>query len=79
MAGGLLEAAKKNVRTVLYVTALTGIRHNPAIKAFYNSLIERGKPKKVAITACMRKILVTLNAMARTNTVWSLKESVLTD
>jgi len=44
---------------------LTAIRHNMAIKSFYNRLVEAGKPKKVAITACMRKLLTILNAMMK--------------
>ena len=49
---------------------LTAIRHNPALQAFYQRLIERGRPAKVAITACMRKLLVVLNAILRDQTPW---------
>lgn len=59
------------VRTVLYMAALSAKRYNPAIKEFYDRLIANGKPAKVALTACMRKILVTLNAMLRDNTAWN--------
>lgn len=59
------------VRTVLYMAALSAKRYNPAIKKFYDRLTENGKPAKVALTACMRKILVTLNAMLRDNTAWN--------
>jgi len=69
-----IRGGRRNIRSILYMSALTAIRYNPVIKRFYQTLISRGKPKKVAITACMRKILVTLNAMARTQTTWSLKE-----
>jgi transposase len=58
------------VRRVLYMSVLSGIRFNPVLKAFYDRLIERGKPKKVAITACMRKLLTILNAMERKQEVW---------
>jgi len=53
------------VRSVLYMATLTGIRYNPVIRKHYQQLLSRGKEKKVAITACMRKLLVILNAMMR--------------
>lgn len=53
------------VRSVLYMSALSAIRYNPVIKAQYEQLVKRGKEKKVAITACMRKMLTILNAMMR--------------
>lgn len=53
------------VRRVLYMAALSGIKFNPVLKEFYDRLIGRGKPKKVAITACMRKLLTILNALER--------------
>lgn len=58
------------LRATLYMAALAAIRHNPAIKAFNARLRAAGKPAKVAITACMRKLLVTLNAMVRDNKPW---------
>ncbi len=58
------------VRTVLYMGALVATRHNPAIRAFYLRLVAAGKPKKVALIACMRKLLTILNVMLRTNTPW---------
>jgi transposase len=45
-------------------------RYNPAIRAFYQRLRATGKPPKVALTACMRKLLIILNAMVRSNTNW---------
>lgn len=62
---------RASVRTALYMAALVGIRHNPVIKAFYDRLCAAGKPKKVALTACMRKLLTILNAMVRNHTPWS--------
>ena len=47
--------------------------HNPVIKAFYERLIQQGKPRKVAITACMRKLLTILNAIVRTGKPWNPK------
>jgi transposase len=61
---------RENVRSVLYMAAMTAIRFNPVIKAFYNRLRDAGKPHKVAITACMRKMLVILNAMIKNGTYW---------
>jgi len=62
---------RARVRAALYMAALTAIRHNPVIRVFYQRLREAGKPFKVAIVACMRKILVTLNAMLKNNTCWN--------
>jgi len=50
--------------------AVVAMRHNPIIKAFYDRLVERGKSKKLALTACVRKMLVILNAMVRANQPW---------
>lgn len=58
------------VRSVLYMAALSAIRHNPVLGAFYKRLIEAGKKFKVAITACMRKLLIILNSMVHHRTVW---------
>jgi transposase len=58
------------IRAVLYMNATSAARHNPVFAAFYARLIAAGKPYKVAITACMHKLLTILNAIARTNTPW---------
>lgn len=58
------------VRTALYMATITAIRCNPAIRDFHARLRAAGKKPKVAITACMRKLLTILNAMLRTNTPW---------
>jgi transposase len=58
------------VRSVLYMAALSAKKHNPFIRTFYARLLQHGKEKKVALTACMRKLLVILNAMLRTNQPW---------
>jgi transposase len=52
------------------MAALSATKHNPFIRTFYERLIKHGKEKKVALTACMRKLLVILNAMLRTNLPW---------
>ena len=58
------------VRAALYMGALVATRRHVVIRAFYRRLIATGKPKKVAFTACMRKLLTILNAMMRTTTTW---------
>ncbi len=58
------------VRSVLYMAALSATRSNPVIQKFYEHLIAQGKEKKVALTACMRKLLVILNAMLRSMKSW---------
>jgi len=59
-----------SIRAVLYMATLAATRFNPAIRAFYLRLCAAGKEKKVALTACMRKLLTILNAMAKTRTPW---------
>ena len=68
---------RANVRAALYMGALVATRHNPVIRAFYKRLRENGKKPKVALTACMRKLLVILNTMVREGTHWNpiLQES----
>lgn len=66
------------VRAALYMAALSATRHNPIIKAFYRRLLAAGKPKKVALTACMRKLLITLNAMLKHRSSWSLSTPQIT-
>ena len=63
---------RSSVRSVLYMAALSATRCNPRIKKFYESLLANGKEKKVALTACMRKLLVILNAMARDQKNWQV-------
>lgn len=61
---------RPHVRRVLFMAALAASRQNPAIKAFYQRLLAAGKPKKVALVACTRKLLTILNAMVRTVKPW---------
>jgi transposase len=58
------------VRAILYMAALTGVRHNPVLRTFYEQLLARGKPKKLALTACMHKLLIILHAVLRDRTPW---------
>ena len=67
---------RASVRAVLYMATLSAIRFNPVIKSFYETLRSRGKEFKVAMTACMRKLLVILNAMVRDNKPWQDKTAV---
>lgn len=64
---------RRAVRSVLYMAALTARRHNPVIRAFADRLEAQGKRPKVIIVACMRKLLVILNTMVKTNTHWNPK------
>jgi len=61
---------RARVREALYMGALIASRFNPVIKEFYERLLEAGKPKKVALVACMRKLLIILNAVMRDRTPW---------
>jgi transposase len=65
IAGGRCE-----VRNKLYMCAMVAARSNPVLKQFYERLVARGKPKKLALAAVMRKLIVTLNAMFKTNSLW---------
>lgn len=64
------------VRAALYMGALVATRHNPLIRAFYQRLLAAGKPKKVALVACMRKLLTILNAMLKHKTPWRTPAAV---
>jgi transposase len=63
---------REQVRYALYMAALSATRFNPVIRAFYQRLRQAGKPFKVAITACMHKLLIILNAIMKHQTPWSL-------
>ena len=66
-----IYGGRSHVRTALYMAAVTAIRCNPVIRPFYERLVSRGKPHKVAMVACMRKMLTILNAMVRQSTPWT--------
>ena len=67
-----IAGGRGHVRSALYMAAVCAIRANPVIQAFYQRLREAGKPAKVALVACMRKMLTILNAMLRTQTRWQV-------
>jgi transposase len=66
-----IQGGRSSVRATLFMCTLVASKHNPVIRALYQRLILAGKPKMVAITACMRKLLTIVNAMLRTNSYWS--------
>jgi len=59
------KGGRGDVRSVLYMSTLVATRYNPLIQSQYQAMLKRGKLKKVALTACMRKFLTILNAMVR--------------
>jgi transposase len=65
-----IQGGRSSVRSALYMAVLSAKKFNPAIKAFYERLIAKGKLKKVALTACMRKLIIVMNAMVRDGTNW---------
>ena len=65
-----IRGGREDVRRALYMAALTGIRRDQSMKERYESLRQRGKPSKVAMVACMRKLVVALNAMAASGRKW---------
>lgn len=66
----MVWGGRGDVRSVLYMATMSAIRFNPVVKSFYTRLREAGKPHKVATTACMRKIVVTLNSMLKNQAYW---------
>ena len=68
---------RAGVRAALYMSTLTATRFNPVIKTFYRRLVEAGKPHKVALTACMRKLITILNTMVKNNTPWDEKMAII--
>jgi transposase len=67
----MISGGRADLRRVLYMNALIGLRHNPVLKTYYLRLREKGKPAKVALVATMRKPLLILNLMIRNHTLWS--------
>lgn len=65
-----IQGGRASVRNVLYMGTVAGIRANPVLRTFYERLVAKGKPKKLALAACMRKLLVILNTMLKNGTCW---------
>jgi transposase len=66
-----VQGGRATVRAVLYMAALVATKRNAVIRAFYQRLVAAGKPKKLALVACMRKLLTILNVMVRTAQPWT--------
>jgi transposase len=73
----LVDGGRAPVRAVLYMAALVASKYNPVIRAFYQRLRAAGKPAKVALTACIRKLLTILNAIARDGTPWQSERTLV--
>jgi len=73
-----IMGGRAEVRRVMSMAAVVATQHNPVVKSFYQRLVEAGKPKKVALTACMRKLLLILNAMIRHRTTFATLEVIPT-
>jgi transposase len=65
-----IAGGRASVRSVLFMATLSAVRWNPVLKAHYQQLVGRGRPKKVALVACMRRLLAILNAIVRTRQPW---------
>ncbi len=72
----MVWGGRARVRAALYMGTIATTRFNPAIKVFYERLLAAGKPKKVALTACMRKLLTILNSMLRHGTRWGQRQQL---
>ncbi len=66
----MILGGRHRIRNVLFMAIMSAIQSNPRIRAQYQRLVEAGKPKKVALVACMRKLLTTLNAMMKSGEIW---------
>ena len=73
----MIAGGRASIRSVLYMSTVVAVRRNPILKEFYERLRAKGKPAKQALTACMRKLLVVLNAMLRHQTRWSAPTPLL--
>lgn len=67
----VIWGGRSGLRAILFMAVLSVVRFNPKMKHYYQGLLERGKAKKVALTACIRKFITILNAMVRDRKMWS--------
>ena len=67
----MIRGGRSYLRRMLYMAAVVAARWNPVIRTFYQRLLAAGKPKKLALTACMRKLVLILNAMLKNNQPWN--------
>jgi transposase len=72
-----VSGGRASVRATLYMATMSAVRYNPVIREFYERLVLAGKPHKVAMVACMRKLLTILNAMVKHNQPWNPKLSMI--
>ena len=72
-----ISGGRAALRTALYMATLAATRFNPATREFYQRLLAAGKPKKLALVACMRKLLTILNAIVKSGTPWNEKMNVM--
>jgi transposase len=68
----LIWGGRARGRSALYMSALSAVRSNPILRAFWTRLREQGKPPKVALVACLHKLLTILNAMVKRQTPWRM-------
>jgi transposase len=66
----IVWGGRARVRAAMYMSTLVAVKHNPVLRAFYERLLTAGKPQKVALIACMHKLLLMLNALLRQGTAW---------
>ena len=71
----MIGGGRATVRKGLYMATLVATKHNAIIRQFYQQLLARGKAKMTALTACMRKLLLILNAMLKENKPWICKQN----
>ncbi len=71
------SGGRADVRRALYMAVIVATQHNPIMQAYYNRLLAKGKLKKIALVACIRKLIITLNAMVRDNVDWQPKPTTL--
>jgi transposase len=67
----MIRGGRSHLRHVLYMAAVVAARFNPVIRTFYQRLLAAGKPKKLALTACMRKLVLIINSMVKNNQPWN--------
>ena len=72
-----ISGGRAALRTALYMATLAATRFNPVIRTFYQRLLAAGKPKKLSVVACMRKLLTILNAIVKSGTPWNEKMNVM--
>ncbi|SAL45444.1 transposase [Caballeronia sordidicola] len=64
------------MRSAIYMATIVAMRYNPVVRACYQRLVKAGKPKKVAIVACMRKLLIIMNAMVKSRQPWDIQKAI---